>query len=56
MAAVNEFLSKVEEESITKAETYAERNARREAEINGLENKTAFIQKGTKHFRLVRKH
>jgi len=63
LAAVNEYLSKIEEECIAKAETYAERKARREAEINGLkdalqvlENETAFIQKGTKHFMSVRKH
>ena len=36
LAAVNEYLSKIKEECIAKAETYAERKARREAEINGL--------------------
>jgi len=63
LSAVNEYLSKIEEECIAKPETYAERKARREAEINGLkealqvlENETAFIQKGTKHFMSVRKH
>merc|ERR1719390_87111 len=63
LAAVNEYLAKIEEECVAKAETYAERKARREAEINGLkealqvlENETAFIQKGTKHFMSVRKH
>jgi len=60
---VNEYLSKIEEECIAKPETYADRKARREAEINGLkealsvlENEMAFIQKGTKHFMSVRKH
>merc|ERR1719183_1005272 len=63
LAAVNEYLRKIEEECIAKAETYAERKAKREAEINGLkealtvlENETAFIQKGIKHFMSVRKH
>ena len=63
LAAVNEYLSKIEKECIAKPETYAERKARREAEINGLkealqvlENETAFTQKGTKHFMSVRKH
>jgi len=63
LAAVNEYLSKIEEECIAKAETYADRKARREAEINGLkegltvlENETAFIQKSSKHFMSVRKH
>jgi len=63
LSAVNEYLSKIEEECIAKPETYAERKARREAEINGLkealsvlENEMAFIQKGTKHFMAVRKH
>jgi len=63
LSSVNEYLSKIEEECIAKAETYADRKARREAEINGrkeaqqvLENEMAFIQKGTKHFMSVRKH
>jgi len=63
LAAVNEYLSKIEEECIAKAETYADRKARREAEINGLkegltvlENETAFIQKSSKHFMSFRKH
>jgi hypothetical protein len=63
LSAVNEYLSKIEEECIAKPETYAERKARREAEINGLkealsvlENEMAFIQRGTKHFMAVRKH
>ena len=63
LAAVNEYLNKIEKECIAKPETYAERTARREAEINGLkealevlENESAFIQKGTKHFMPLRKH
>jgi len=61
LAAVNEYLRKIEEECIAKAETYAERKARREAEINGLkqglevlENETAFLQ--VRALRGVRKH
>merc|ERR1719174_2233976 len=61
LAAVNEYLRKIEEECIAKAETYAERKARREAEINGLkqglevlENETAFLQ--VRSLRGVRKH
>merc|ERR1719326_1299348 len=53
LAAVNEYLKKVEDECIAKPETYEDRKARREAEIAGLkealtvlENETAFIQKG----------
>jgi len=63
LSAVNEYLGKIEEECIAKPETYAERKARRAAEINGLkealsvlENEMALIQKGTKHFMSVRKH
>ena len=63
LAAVNEYLSKIEEECIAKPETYADRKARREAEIAGLkeaasilENETAFIQKSSKHFMSVHAH
>ena len=63
LAAVNEYLNKIEKECIAKPETYAERTARREAEISGLrealqilENEPVFIQKGIKHFMSVRKH
>jgi len=63
LAAVNEYLSKIEEECIAKPESYADRKARREAEIAGLkeaasilENETAFIQKSSKHFMSVRAH
>jgi len=61
LAAVNEYLAKIEEECVAKAETYAERKARREAEIQGLkqglevlENETAFLQ--VRSLRGVRKH
>jgi len=50
--AVNEYLSKIHSECDERAETYANRKARREAEIAGLksalntlETETAFIQK-----------
>ena len=35
--AVNEYLGKLKERCVAKAETYAERKARREAELAGLE-------------------
>jgi len=54
LSAVNEYLTQLEGRCIAKAETYGERKARREAEINGLkealtvlENETAFIQRRT---------
>ena len=54
LSAVNEYLAQLEGRCIAKAETYSERKARREAEINGLkealtvlENETAFIQRRT---------
>merc|ERR1719398_600505 len=54
LSAVNEYLTQSEGRCIAKAETYSERKARREAEINGLkealtvlENETAFIQRRT---------
>jgi len=50
--AVLEYLAKIQEQCIEKAETYAERSRRREAEIAGLkealgilENETAFVQR-----------
>merc|ERR1719333_85866 len=52
LAAVNEYYAKLKDRCIAKPETYEERKARREAEINGLkealqvlENETAFVQR-----------
>merc|ERR1719502_2513794 len=54
--AVLEYLAKINERCVAKAEPYAEIKARREAEIAGLkdalqilEDETALIQKSTKH-------
>merc|ERR1719329_1772465 len=51
LAAVVEYLGKIEDECIAKPETYGERKARREAEISGLKEalqilneETAFVQ------------
>jgi chromosome segregation ATPase len=51
LAAVMEYFGKIKERCIAKPETYADRKARREAEISGLkealnilENETAFMQ------------
>lgn len=59
--AVLEYLSKINDRCIAKAETYAERKRRRTAEIAGLkealkilESEVAFVQRGTKF--LVKKH
>merc|ERR1719321_1202098 len=59
--AVNEYLGKLKERCIAKAETYAERKARREAELAGLnqaleilENQAALVQ--TKTTRSLRRH
>jgi len=61
LSAVNEYLSQLEGRCIAKAETYSERKARREAEIQGLkealtvlENETAFIQRSTRQLRVRR--
>merc|ERR1719453_2438540 len=62
--AVLEYLGKINERCIAKAEPYAERKARREAEIAGLkdaleilETETALVQKMSKHYlRNTRKH
>merc|ERR1719475_58 len=63
LSAVMEYYGKIKERCIAKPETYDERKARREAEINGLkealsilENEAAFMQRGRKgskahHFR-----
>merc|ERR1719335_78497 len=56
LSAVNSGLDKLKEMCVAKAEPYAEKKARREAEIAGLkealqilEGQAAFIQKSTKH-------
>jgi hypothetical protein len=56
LAAVTSALDKLKEMCVAKAEPYAEKKARREAEIEGLkeaqkilESETALIQKSTKH-------
>jgi len=53
LSAVLDYYSKLKERCIAKPETYEERKARREAEIEGLkqaleilENETAFMQRG----------
>jgi len=63
LAAVNEYLKKIEDECIAKPETYEDRKARREAEIAGLkdaltvlENETAFIQKSSRTLRGTKRH
>merc|ERR1719453_823157 len=52
LSAVNEYYAKIKDRCIAKPETYAERKARREAEIKGLkealtilEDETAFVQR-----------
>merc|ERR550525_489407 len=52
LAVVNEYYAKLKDRCVAKPETYEERKARREAEINGLkqalsilESETAFVQK-----------
>jgi hypothetical protein len=56
LSAVTSALDKLKEMCVAKAEPYAEKKARREAEIEGLkeaqnilESETALIQKSTKH-------
>jgi chromosome segregation ATPase len=58
LSAVLEYYAKLKERCIAKPETYAERKARREAEIEGLkqaleilENETAFMQRGKRGHR-----
>merc|ERR1719181_290861 len=60
--AVNDYLASLDKKCTYKVESYAERKARREAEINGLkealtvlESETAFVQTRRSHF-LIRKH
>merc|ERR1712072_915493 len=55
LAAVMEYYGKIKERCVAKPETYEERKARREAEIEGLkealsilENEAAFMQRGRK--------
>merc|ERR1712113_236152 len=57
--AIMEYLSKIQEQCIAKAEAYSERARRREAEIAGLkqalgvlENETAFLQRQERHRKL----
>merc|ERR1712217_48014 len=52
LSAVNEYYAKLKDRCIAKPETYEERKARRQAEINGLkealnilESETAFVQR-----------
>jgi len=52
LGAVDEYYSKLKDRCIAKPETYEERKARREAEIQGLkqalsilESETAFVQR-----------
>jgi len=63
LSAATQYLTQLQSQCIAKAETYGERKARREAEIEGLkqaqevlENELAFIQKGTRTLRGTRKH
>merc|ERR1719219_1966251 len=56
LAAVDEYYAKLKDRCIAKPETYEERKARREAEINGLkqalsilESETAFVQRRSRH-------
>merc|ERR1719454_2815811 len=58
LGAVLDYYGKLKERCIAKPETYAERKARREAEIAGLkealsilENETAFMQRGKRSLR-----
>jgi len=58
LAAVNEYYSKLKDRCVAKPESYADRKARREAEIQGLkealqvlEEETAFVQRKRKGLR-----
>merc|ERR1712008_427133 len=59
LSAVNEYYAKLKDRCIAKPETYEERKARRETEINGLkealqvlETETAFVQRTTRRKRM----
>jgi len=61
--AVNSAWKSLQSQCVAKAETYEEKTARREAEINGLkdalevlESETALVQVSAKHLRGVKKH
>ena len=64
LSAVNEYLESLNKKCTYKVESYAERKARRQAEIDGLkealevlENETAFVQTRSRHaLRGVSKH
>jgi hypothetical protein len=64
LTAVNDYLASLDKKCTYKVESYAERKARREAEINGLkealevlESETALMQTSARHtLRGVRKH
>jgi len=63
LAAVLEYLKKIEDECIAKPETYEERTARREAEISGLKEaltilneETAFVQTSQTVLRGAKRH
>jgi len=58
LAAVNEYFAKIKERCVAKPESYEERKARREAEIQGLKdaletlnNEAAFVQRKKRHLR-----
>jgi len=58
LSAVLDYYGKIKERCIAKPESYEERKARREAEVNGLkealsilESETAFMQRGKRSFR-----
>merc|ERR1712232_510396 len=60
LAAVNEYYGKLKDRCVAKPESYADRKARREAEIAGLkealdvlENETAFVQRKRRGLRGV---
>merc|ERR1719502_1221393 len=63
LAAVMKALDKLKEMCVAKAEPYAERKARREAEIAGLkealqilDGEAVLLQKSTKHSKFLRRH